>query len=121
MGTIFIGSVPQKINKSIAYKKSVQLGVKVYHRNWETNNMLGKIFYTNFATKYKFEGRHLWYFKAARPFKRAVSQTFPKQWQKYVSLDSFKNIWDLFERRLYRDHSRRRHKEELETYNSFDI
>ncbi len=121
MGTVFVGTFPLRKRKSIAYKQSIALGMKVYHKNWETDNKLFKIFYTNFATKYKFEGRHLWYFTAVRQLKRSVAAECPKEWRKFVSLDCYKNIWDLFEKRRTRDMAREFGKKALETYSEFDI
>lgn len=119
MGLLFIGTVPQRKKKYVAWKKSIELGVKVFHKNWDTDNRICKIFYSNYGCK--IDRGHLWWFNGVRQFKRAVPKTAVKQWMKYVRVDDFRSIWDIFKKSQFRDKCRSRQKEELKVYNDFDI
>lgn len=121
MGTVFISTVPTKKSRPIAYKKSIELGMKVYHKNWDTDNKMAKIHYVNFNTKYKFALNHLWTFTPVRQYKRRVSVEYPKQWRKYILMDNTISLWDIFNKREYKDKARSRQKEDLQTYSEFDI
>ena len=83
LGYIFIGSCPRK-KSNVDFKKSEHYGVVLQNQNWESDNFLAKIFYTNFETKYRFRNHELWGFKGVRDFTRMVGQTYPKEWKKYL-------------------------------------
>lgn len=84
LGYIFIGSCPRRKKESVDYKKSAYYGQCIENQNWESDNYMAKIFYTNFETKYKFKNNDLWGFTGVRDFKRSVSHTYPKEWKKYI-------------------------------------
>ena len=95
LGYIFIGSCPGK-KSNVDFKKSEQHGVVLQNRNWESDNYLAKIFYTNFENKYRFKNHELWSFKGVRDFTRAVGQAYPKDWKKYVQMDNIIKASRLF-------------------------
>jgi len=96
LGYTFVGSCPSPKVPNVDYSTSAKLGVRVEHRNMATDNFMAKIFYTNFANKYRFQNRELWMFRAHRDFSRAVSAAYPENFKMYVQVDSFKNISDIF-------------------------
>ena len=80
------------------YSLSRQYGKVLQNRNWETDGKIAKIFYTNLSTKYRFKNRELWQFKAVRQFKRSVAKTYPKQWNKYIVMESKKRVADMYKK-----------------------
>jgi hypothetical protein len=95
--------------------------VKVQHQNWESDQYLAKIFYTNFETKYRFKFHELWGFTALRDFKRTVGKTYPKEWKKYVVVDNLTKISRLFRKHIVRDIDKKNTKLLLEDYDEFDM
>ena len=106
IGNIFIGACPQRKKQIVDYKKSLELGYKVTNMNFATDGTLGKIFYTNYNSKYKIKDRDMWAFNAVRQFKRALGKTYPDNWKLYLSIDSSKPVSSLyFNPRKYVDRS----------------
>jgi len=95
LGYIFIGTCdkPDKINPN--YKDSIKYGKLVTHRNWESDNYLAKIFYTNYSLKYRFKKRELWKFNPVRQFSRKVSKTYPELYSKYIYVKKGINVSNL--------------------------
>src|SRR3954467_4875227 len=62
LGYLFIGTCPRKINDNTDYKKSMTFGIKTQNKNWESDQYVAKIFYTNYETKYHFRFHELWGF-----------------------------------------------------------
>ena len=75
-----------------------QDGKVLQNKNWETDGNIGKIFYTNYSTKYRFKNRELWQFTAVRQFKRSVAKTYPKQWSKYIVMESKQRVADIYKK-----------------------
>lgn len=120
LGYIFIGSCPaKKENKD--YKTSKELQQLIQHRNWESDNYLAKIFYTNAGSKYRFLYSKLWGFKPVRQFSRSVGQTYPDQYLKYLVVDNKRRINDLFRRKSYKMTKEKEEEEMLKDYDEFDL
>jgi hypothetical protein len=98
LGYLFIGSTPATRKGNIDYKRSIELGKEVRHRNWETDELTGKIFYTNYGAKYRFKHRDVWKFEPVRQFKRAVAAQYPALYQQYVKVDSNVKVSWMFKR-----------------------
>lgn len=99
LGFIFIGTCPSPTRKNnINYILSVDIGKQVRHRNFESDNFLAKIFYTNFG-KYKFQNREVWSFVATKEFKHGVSQAYPENWKKYLQVDNFTRVSRIFRKK----------------------
>lgn len=98
LGYLFIGSTPATKKGNIDYKTSIELGKEVRHKNWETDELTGKIFYTNYGTKYRFKHNEAWMFKPVRQFKRAVAATYPQEFGKYVKVDSRMKVSGMFKK-----------------------
>ena len=96
LGYIFIGTCPKKVKDNIDFYKSAEYGVKIQNRNWESDQYIAKIFYTNFETKYRFRNHDLWGFKGVRDFTRAVGQAYPKEWKKYLQVDNLTKVSRVF-------------------------
>lgn len=103
LGYLFIGSCPSPKKFNIDYTLTHETGNVARHRNFESDNFLAKIFYTNYANKYKFRHRELWQFKGVRSFTRKVAEVYPENWKMYVQVDNISFISKIF-RKKRRDH-----------------
>lgn len=122
LGYIFIGTCKKSAKKNnIDYAKSNKYGIKVTNKNWETDGKLAKIFYTNYAAKYKFIYRECWAFVACRNFKRTVAKTYPENWSMYVQVDPHKKIRKMFQANVLKELNKKRTNRDLENYNEFDL
>lgn len=120
LGFIFIGSCPRK-KSNVDFKKSEHYGVVLQNQNWESDQFLAKIFYTNFETKYRFKHHELWGFKGLRDFTRAVGQVYPKEWKKYVQVDNMMKISRLFRRENFKEFKRNETNMLLDNYDEFNL
>lgn len=121
LGYMFLGTCQPKIRKNVDFKTTDNYLKVIQHRNWESDNYLAKIFYTNYETKYKFKFHELWGFKASREFTRKVGTEYPKNWKMYMQIDHSLKVSRLY--RLYlRDVNRAViDKERLEDYNPLEL
>ena len=115
LGFMFIGTCPNSKSVNTNYALSNQYGKVLQNKNWETDGNLGKIFYTNWSTKYRFKNRELWRFKACRNFKRTVAKDYPKNWTKYVVMKNKYRVAHLY------DKTPDKTNEALKDYNEFEI
>jgi hypothetical protein len=123
LGFIFVGTCQPAKSYVIDFASSVEYEQKIRHRNFESDNYLAKIFYTNFASKYKFKNREMWWFKGTRDFKRAVAKVYPEKWKMYVQVENGKSI-SKYMANLRKTDAINKKKESFEidpTYNEFDI
>ena len=123
LGFLFIGTCKIKSYKSdnINYGKSIKSGVSVTNNNWESDGMLCKIFYTNYAVKYKVRDRQIWTFRPCRLFKRSVAKAYPENWTKYIIIENQVKISKMYSALSYIHYKEKVSKENLKTYNEFDI
>lgn len=123
LGYIFIGSCPQLTKRlNIDYKKSSQYGVITTHRNWESDNKVMKIFFTNSHVKYKLKNKQIWSFVAAREFRRKASKNYVEDWTKYIFINNNKKISMLFKESINKINSGyKRNQSVSENYNEFDL
>lgn len=121
LGCMFLGTCQPKIRKNVDFKTTDHYLKVIQHRNWESDNYLAKIFYTNYETKYKFKFNELWGFKACRKFTRTVGTEYPKKWKMYIQVDHTLKVSRLY--RHYLKDVRRAgiDKERLETYDPLEI
>lgn len=120
LGYIFIGSCPRK-KSNVDFKKSEHYGTVLQNQNWESDDYLAKIFYTNFETKYRFKNHDLWGFKGLRDFTRAVGQAYPKEWKKYLQVDNKMKISRLFRQEKFKQFKKEETAELLKTYDEFNL
>jgi len=121
LGYIFIGSCPRKITENTDYSKSSHFGVKIQNRNWESDQFVAKIFYTNFETKYRFKNHELWGFSGLRDFKRSVAIHYPKDWKKYIQVDNLLKVSRLFRVEKFKHFKIDETAELLKTYDEFNL
>jgi len=96
LGYVFIGTCPPSKRRIIDFKKSSELGVCVTHKNWESDNHLMKIFYTNYSTKYPFHNKQLWVFKPVKQFRHTASVAYKNNYSKYIEVSSHLKISTIF-------------------------
>jgi hypothetical protein len=115
LGYLFIGTCPSSKTVNPNYALSHEYGKILQNKNWETDGNLGKIFYTNWSTKYRYKNRELWRFVACREFKRTVAKTYPLNWTKYLVMKNKYRIAHLYDSNI--EHT----KKALKNYNEFEI
>jgi hypothetical protein len=120
LGYLFIGSCPRKKN-NVDFDKSKHYGVVLQNQNWESDDYLAKIFYTNFETKYRFKNHDLWGFKGVRDFTRSVGKTYPTEWKKYLVVDNFVKISRIFRIHKEKDVQKIETEELLKDYDEFNL
>jgi hypothetical protein len=120
LGYIFIGTCPRK-KSNVDFKKSEHYGVKIQNQNWESDQYVAKIFYTNYEGKYKFRNHELWGFTAVRDFKRSVGQTYPKEWKKYVMVDNMVRVSRIFRNQSFVQFKKKETKDLLQEYDEFNL
>lgn len=121
LGIVFIASCekPKKINPD--YKKSAELGSIVNHRNWDSDNHLCKIFYTNYGLEYRLRDREIWSFKASKQFRANVSKAFIKNHNFYRLVDSNIKISELFRKARGRRNLKIKVSQLSNSYNEFNF
>lgn len=92
LGKIIIATCNKKKDKNYNWKVSEEVGRDVFFKNWESNQYLCKIFYTNFGTKYKFPLMNFWSFRPSRDFKKKTSENYRKNWNFYWKIPPFQKI-----------------------------
>jgi hypothetical protein len=90
LGYILITKCDRPKKENTDFAASAQYGQKVNHRNWDSDNYLAKICYTNYSLKYRFADRELWKFDPVKQFRKAVSGNFAELYNNYIHLT--KNI-----------------------------
>lgn len=123
LGYIFIGSCSmlKKDRENINYGKSIKEGTKVSNINWDSDGLLGKIFYTNYAVKYKVTDRQIWNFIPCRNFKRHVAKTYPENWTRYIKIANTLRVSKLYHALSVKSYQEAIDKNNIQFYNEFDI
>mgnify|MGYP000238439896 FL=1 len=121
LGYLFIGTCTFNRDTNVNYGLSVKYGKEIKNRNLESDSKLAKIFYTNYQTKYKFANRELWGFQAVRQFKRSVAKEYPVSWQKYIVVDSYKKVSEMFSKALRKQRVKKEDKDILSSYDEFEF
>lgn len=121
LGYIFIGTCMSPKKENVDFAASKKLNSRVKYRNFESDNYLAKIFYTNYSNKYRLVDREIWGFKAARKFTRLVGKTYPQEWKKYVQVENYRIINTIFKKRSVRDYYRAKTEVFTEDYNEFNF
>lgn len=121
LGYLFIGTCPRKKGENTDYKRSGDYGVRIQNRNWESDQYVAKIFYTNFETKYRFRHHEMWGFTGLRDFKRTVAKTYLTEWKKYVQVDNLVKVSLLFRKQKFKDFKKQETAKLLEEYDEFNL
>jgi hypothetical protein len=106
LGFIFMGSCPPAKKKNVDYSKSLKYGIETSHKNWDSDNKLLKIFYTNHTTKYPFTNKQVWSFKASKPFRKMASDMFKENWAMYITVNPTEKISAMFDKYRKQDYKR---------------
>jgi hypothetical protein len=120
LGYIFIGSCGRK-KSNVDFNKSREHGVIIQHQNWDSDQYMAKIFYTNFETKYRFKHNDMWSFVGIRDFKRTVGKTYPEEWKKYVVVDDLVRVSKVFRIQKYKDYKKQEVVKLLDEYDEFNL
>ena len=121
LGYLFIGSCPRMSGSNPNMAVSQEHGKTIQHRNWESDQYVAKIFYTNYETKYSFKNHELWGFSGVRQFTRAVAHSYPTEFKKYIVVDNTLKISRMFRKEKKRAYKRQKTKVRLQTYNEFEL
>jgi hypothetical protein len=121
LGFIFIGTCPPSKKKNIDYKRSFEYGVEATHRNWDSDNKLMKIFYTNLPSKYPFSNKQIWNFKAVKQFRKQASDIYKTDWAKYIEVSPNRKISAIFDRHRKKEYARNLTPVIPEGYDEFKI
>lgn len=121
LGHIFIGTCPSPKRTNIDFHTSAKHGVTVQNRNWETDNKIAKIFYTNYYEKYRFANRELWTFSAVRQFKRTVAKEYPESYQRYLVMTKDLRISSLYDKQKRKAYIEKASEKMLEDYDEFKL
>lgn len=121
LGNVFIGACQKAAKENIDYGKSIKYGVRVTHKNWDTDGYISKIFYSNYQSRYRLRDRSLWGFVANRYFKRAVTKEFKANWKNYIAIDKNFTVSKLFMSHSLKHVLEKKQKEQLNTYNEFEL
>ena len=121
LGFIFIGTCPRSKKKNIDFKKSEHYGKVVQNQNWESDQYIAKIFYTNYETKYRFKYNDMWGFAAVRDFRRTVAKTYPIEWKKYVVVDNLVRVSRVFRKQKFNDFKKNETIDLLKNYDEFNL
>lgn len=120
LGYVFLGSCSSPKKNNVNYSLSTKLEKQVKHRNFESDNFLAKIFYTNFG-KYQFTNREVWKFSAIREFRRAVPEVYREHWKRYLQVDSYMRVSRVFRLNKRKFWAMENEQGTPEGYNEFDL
>lgn len=96
LGYLLIAKCDRPKGNNTDFAMSVHYGQKVNHSNWDSDNYLAKICYSNYSLKYRFADRELWSFSPVKQFRSTVSSSFAELYNKYVHLDSSTKLSRLY-------------------------
>ena len=121
LGFIFMGTCPPAKKQNIDIGKSIEYGIVASHQNWDSDNNLLKIFYTNHTSKYPLQNKQVWAFKAVKQFRKAASDAYKEEWPKYIVVDPMQKISTMFAKIRKRDFIREDVKNIPADYNEFKM
>lgn len=96
LGYLLVTKCESPDKPNVDYNTSKKLGTTVFFKNWDTDNYLAKICYTNYTLMYAFKERCYWKFTPHRDFKNRVTATFADMYNKYIFLDKKTNLCDMY-------------------------
>lgn len=121
LGFLFIANCQKSKKQNIDFKASKLAGEKVLHQNWESDNRLMKIMFSNGAAKYKLPNKQVWAFRLSKANRKTVSAAYKKQWAKYHIIPNMKGIQSMFKRGLRKTRFKDRVTEIPMDYNEFKM
>ncbi len=123
LGYIFIGTCTSQSPKrpNINFGKSIKYGYRVNNNNLISDGKLAKIFYTNYAVKYRVKDRQIWTFIPCRVFKRQVSKAYSENWEKYIVVPDNLRISKLYNGLITKEIVDKKSSTTSLYYNEFDV
>lgn len=121
LGFIFVATCQKAKKPKIDYKASIAANRKITFQNWESDNRLMKIMYSNTAVKYKLSNKQVWGFRVCRSGRLTISNRYRQQWQKYHVIPNMKGIHKMFENRVRKNSFRERKQILPADYNEFKM
>jgi len=121
LGFVFMGNCPPAKKLNIDFKNSVDTGVQMIHKNWDSDNRLMKLFYTNHHTKYPFQNKQVWAFKGVKQFRKAASEAFKENPYKYIEVLPTEKISKMFQKQRKKEYAQNLKPVVPESYNEFEL
>ena len=121
LGYIFMARCLPKLKSNVDYKTSEAHEKVVQHKNWNSDDFLCKVFYTNHASKFSFLDHKLWSALPAREFSRAASDAFKTNWVNCIQVDHTLKIAKLYRKRSFKQYILEKENSVLENYNEFEF
>lgn len=121
LGYLFVGTCNKKKSLNTDYRMSREYMKKIEHRNWESDQYIAKIFYTNYEQKYRFKFHELWGFTGVRQFKRELASYYPEHWKQYIQVDNMLKISRLFRKQSFKMNKLKEERDLLQFYDEFDM
>jgi len=121
LGYCFIGTCRPAKKQNTDFYTSKIYNKRIKHRNFESDNYLAKIFYSNYANKYKYKYRELWQFKGNKDLRSKIAASYPDNWKTYVQVESFEMINKLYKKHIARTFFQNKLETDLLNYNEFDM
>lgn len=119
LGYLFVGTCNKKKHQNTDFRQSIIHSKLISSRNWESDEYLAKIFYTNYETRFRFKFHELWTFTACRNFTRTLAKQYPKTWKKYIKVENTLNISRLFRKEKKRQEGIKHSEIVLKNYDEF--
>ena len=104
LGYIFMATCPPAKKKNVDYSRSLEYGIEAIHKNWDSDNNLLKIFYTNYNTKLPFQNKHVWAFRAVKQFRKTASDAYKDNWTKYIEVSPNAKISAMFDKHRQKEY-----------------
>lgn len=104
LGFVFMGTCSSPNKPNVDPATSLKYGVLTNHKNWDSDNKLLKIFYTNHTSKYPLHNKQVWAFKAVKQFRKAASDAYKENWAKYIAVDRTQKISAFFKKMRKKDY-----------------
>jgi hypothetical protein len=96
LGYLIIVKCDKSKKANLDFASSIKHGQYVTHRNWDSDNYLAKICYSNYSLKYRFADRELWGFRPDKKFRQDTSKAFPEMYQNYIHLTDKTKLSKLY-------------------------
>lgn len=96
LGYILVAKCNRPKKQNTDFASSAKFGKKVNHANWDSDNYLAKICYTNYSLKYRFSDRELWSFSPVKQFRSTVSGSFAERYNGYIHLNENLKLAQLY-------------------------
>lgn len=90
IGKLCILAFPRSKKKIIDFGTSNRTGILTYHMNWDTDNKLSKVVYSNEGSGYKITNYRFWTLLNSQLLKEKASIGFKENYERYIFIDNKK-------------------------------